>query len=222
MSVPQWRAARDPASRVVRSGISLAAMSDSIANSDSSPTPAIRPTLSELFSAFVVVSLSGFGGALPWARRMIVDRRGWMTPEAFNEAFSLSQFLPGPNTVNFAVVFGARFGGAAGAALAFAGLMGPPLVIVTVLGFLYSRYGDLAVLDRALVGVTSAAAGLWIAVVVKMVKPLFAKRWNWAPLIAILAFLGVAIMQWPLPLVFLGLAPLSVALAWFRGEGAAR
>jgi len=203
-------------------------MSDSTSGpetkSGASPTsaPAIRPTLFELFRAFLVVSVSGFGGALPWARRMVVDRRGWMTAEEFNEAFSLSQFLPGPNTVNFAVVFGARFGGAAGAALAFVGLMGPPLVIITVLAFLYSRYGDLAVLDRALVGVTSAAAGLWIAIVVKMLKPLFAKRLDWAPLIAILAFFGVAIMQWPLPFVFLGLAPVSMALAWFRGEGASR
>ena len=197
---------------------------ESTGDSGASPAPAsvAHPSLLELFRAFVAVSLSGFGGALPWARRMIVDRRGWMTPDEFNEAFSLSQFLPGPNTVNFAVVFGARFGGAAGAALAFAGLMGPPIVIVTVLAFLYTRYGDLGALDHALIGVTAAAGGLWIAIVAKMIKPLFARRWDWAPLIAILAFVGVAIMQWPLPLVFLGLAPVSIALAWFRGEGAAR
>jgi chromate transporter len=59
----------------------------------------LRPPLSELFRAFVGVSLSGFGGALPWARRMIVERRRWMTNEEFNETFALSQFLPGPNTV---------------------------------------------------------------------------------------------------------------------------
>jgi hypothetical protein len=35
-----------------------------------------------------------------------------------------------------------------------------------------------------------------------------------SPLIAIAAFMGVAIMQWPLPLVFAVLAPVSVACAW--------
>jgi chromate transporter len=100
-------------------------------------TPSVtRPKLSELFRAFVIVSISGFGGALPWARRMIVEQRGWMTAEEFNEAFALSQFLPGPNVVNFSVVFGSRFGGAPGAAVALAGLMGPPLIIVTILAFL--------------------------------------------------------------------------------------
>lgn len=175
-----------------------------------------RPSLSELFRAFVIVSISGFGGALPWARRMIVEQKRWMTAEEFNEAFALSQFLPGPNVVNFSVVFGSRFGGAPGAAVALAGLMGPPLVIVTALAFLYARFGDLEMLSRVLAGITAAATGLLISVVAKMAEPLFRKRWDWAPLIAIAAFVGVAIMQWPLPLVFAVLAPVSFALAWLK------
>jgi chromate transporter len=182
-----------------------------------SPSPTVvRPSLSELFGAFVVVSISGFGGALPWARRMIVEQKHWMTAEEFNEAFALSQFLPGPNVVNFSVVFGSRFGGAPGAAVALAGLMGPPLIIVTILAALYARYGDLDVLGRILSGITAAATGLLISVVAKMAAPLFRERWDWAPLIAIAAFIGVAIMQWPLPWVFVVLAPISIAFAWVK------
>ncbi|MEI9803470.1 MAG: chromate transporter [Pseudolabrys sp.] len=188
-------------------------MSDSTAQT----VPAVhRPSLFELFLAFAVVSISGFGGALPWARRMLVERKNWMTAHEFNETFALSQFLPGPNVVNFSVVFGARFGGAAGAAVALAGLLGPPLVIVTALGVLYARFGDLELLSRILSGVTSAACGLLIAVVAKMASPMFLKRWNSAPVIAILAFVGIALMQWPLAYVFGVLAPVSVLLAWFR------
>src|ERR1700752_1103013 len=175
------------------------------------PTPVVSPPpLAPLFRAFVVVSLSGFGGALPWARRMIVEQKRWMTTEEFNEAFALAQFLPGPNVVNFSVVFGSRFAGAPGAAVALAGLMGPPLIIVTVLAFLYARFGDIEMLSRILSGIAAAATGLLIAVVAKMAAPLFRKRWDWAPLIAIMAFIGVAILQWPLPWVFAGLAPVSV------------
>jgi hypothetical protein len=53
-----------------------------------------------------------------------------------------------------------------------------------------------------------------IAVVAKMAAPLFVKRWNSAPVFAILAFIGVALMHWPLPFVFLALAPVSIAFAW--------
>src|SRR5450755_4446856 len=97
------------------------------------PPAALRPSLAELFRAFVIVSISGFGGALPWARRAIVEQKRWMTTEEFNETFALSQFLPGPNVVNFSVVFGSRFGGPAGAVVALDGLLGPPLVVVSVL-----------------------------------------------------------------------------------------
>lgn len=193
-------------------------MSDSVAPPpDPDASTSGRPTLAAIFRAFIGVSLSGLGGALPWARRMIVDKRGWMTAEEFNEAFSLSQFLPGPNTVNFAVVFGTRFGGAAGAALALIGLLGPPVFIVTTLAVLYSRYGDLEALNRILAGIAAAAAGMLIAIAAKMVAPLLRKGLHWAPAVALVAFVCVALLQYPLPLVFLALAPFSIALAWFRG-----
>lgn len=193
-------------------------MSDSAppsARSDSSSSD--RPTLAAIFRAFVGVSVSGFGGALPWARRMLVDKRGWMTAEEFNEAFSLSQFLPGPNTINFAIVFGARFGGAAGAALAVVGLLGPPLIIVTTLAVIYGRYGDVETLNRILTGIGAAAAGMLIAIAAKMIAPLLRKGLHWAPAVALVAFVCVALLQYPLPLVFLALAPFSIALAWFKG-----
>lgn len=190
-------------------------MSDSSPDRPVPPLPS-QPTLGELLSAFTFVSLAAFGGALPWSRRMIVERKRWMTNDEFNETFALSQFLPGPNTINFSVVFGSRFGGVAGAAAALIGLVGPPLVIVTVLGVLYERYGDIETLGHILSGVASAAAGLLIASVAKMASPMFMRKWNSGPPVAILAFIGVALMHWPLPYVFVGLAPIAVVLAWFK------
>jgi chromate transporter len=178
--------------------------------------PPDKPTLVELLRAFTQVSVVAFGGALPWSRRMIVERKRWMTNEEFNETFALSQFLPGPNTINFSVVFGSRFGGAAGAAMALLGLIGPPVVIVTVLAALYERYGDIEMLGHVLAGIAAAAAGLLAASVAKMAAPMFTRRWNSGPPVAILAFVGVAVMHWPLPYVFFALAPVSVALAWMR------
>jgi chromate transporter len=191
-------------------------MADSSVDRPAPPRPPNQPTLLELLVAFTQVSIAAFGGALPWSRRMIVERKRWMTADEFNETFALSQFLPGPNTINFSVVFGSRFGGAAGAAVALLGLVGPPLVIVTILGALYERYGDIETLGHILAGVAAAAAGLLVASVARMAAPLFTRRWNFAPPIAILAFVAVALMHWPLPYVFLGLSPLAIVLAWFK------
>src|SRR3981081_2332339 len=106
-----------------------------------SPT-STPPGLIALFVAFAKISLAGFGGVLVWARRGIVDQHRWMTADEFNETYALCHFLPGPNVVNLSVVFGSRFRGVPGGIAAFAGLLGPPVVIVTILAAVYAHFGD--------------------------------------------------------------------------------
>jgi chromate transporter len=188
---------------------------NSTPDSGASPGSASRPTLFAIFLAFAGASVAAFGGALPWVRRAVVEQRGWMTPAEFNEAFSLAQFLPGPNALNFSVVFGSRVHGPIGSIVAFSGLLGPPLVIVIALAALYDRFGDIAVLNQILSGVAAAAAGLMIAFCAKMIQPLLRQR-DWTMGVALVGFVCVAIIQWPLPIVFVVLAPVSVVLAWFK------
>src|SRR6202011_310724 len=110
-----------------------------------------------LFVAFAKISLAGFGGVLVWARRGIVDQHRWMTADELNETFALCHFLPGPNIVNLSMVFGSRFRGIAGGLAAFAGLLGPPTIIMMVLATLYARFGDVDALRRVLAGVSCVA-----------------------------------------------------------------
>jgi chromate transporter len=134
---------------------------------DITPNPHVfgssPPGLAELFFAFAKISLAGFGGVLVFTRRAIVDRRRWMAAEEFNATFALCPFLPGPNTVNLSVVFGSRFRFVAGGIAALAGLLGPPMVLITILAALYARYGEVDALCRILAGVSCVAAGLLIS-----------------------------------------------------------
>ena len=185
------------------------------ANVPAAAAPA--PSIAELFLAFAAISLSGFGGVLAWARRIMVERRRWFTAEEFNEAFALCAFLPGGNIVNFAVIFGSRMRGPLGALAALAGLLGPPMILIIAVGALYAHYGDLPALRRMLTGVAAAAAGLMIATVAKMARPLFRiPSKNPAaitPLIAVATFVAIGILHWPLPLVLLVIVPVSIAAA---------
>jgi|HubBroStandDraft_6_1064221.scaffolds.fasta_scaffold63549_3 chromate transporter len=185
----------------------------------SSPAPAaqqVRPSLTELFIAFATISLSGFGGVLAWSRRMMVEERQWLTPEQFNETYALCAFLPGGNIINFAVIFGLRIRGAAGSAVAVAGLMGPPVLLVMFVGAIYAHYGDLPALRRMLTGVAAAAVGLLMATVAKMALPLFRSSNVTAPLISLATFIAIGIVHWPLPLVLIVIVPVSIAVAWVR------
>ncbi len=182
----------------------------------SATAPQQPPSLAELFVAFATISLSGFGGVLAWSRRMMVEERKWLTPEQFNETYAVCAFLPGGNILNFSVILGARFRGAPGAVAAAAGLMGPPLCLVLIIAGIYAHYGDLPALRRALTGIAAAAAGLMIATVAKMARPLFQNRAVTRPLIALATFAAIGILQWPLPLVLAVIVPVSLALAWVR------
>jgi chromate transporter len=175
-----------------------------------------RPSLSELFIAYALISLYGFGGVLAWSRRMMVEERRWLTPEQFNEAYALCSFLPGPNIVNFSVIFGSRVRGPLGGVTALVGLLGPPMLLIIVIGALYAHYGDLPALRRALIGVTAAAAGLIMSTVAKMALPLFRNRALGGPVIALATFGAIGIAQWPLPIVLVVVLPISLALAWVR------
>jgi chromate transporter len=172
------------------------------------------PGIGEIFVAFATISLSGFGGVLAWARRMMVEERKWMTPDQFNEVYALCSFLPGGNIINFSVIFGGRLRGPLGSAAALTGLLGPPFILILIIGAIYAHYGDLPVLRRALTGVASAAAGLMMATVAKMARPLFRNRAVVGPVIALATFLAIAIIHWPLPYVLLVIVPVSVAYAW--------
>ena len=187
--------------------------------SESTPIPVqpapIAPNPLQLFVAFSLISVSGFGGVLYWSRRMMVDERKWMTSEEFNEAYALCNFLPGPNIVNFSVVFGRQVGGTLGALVALLGLLGPPFLLVTLLGLLYASYGDIAVLQRVLAGVAAAAAGLTISTGLKMAGPLLRQRPGFAHALAMAAFLAVGILRWPIYWVLGVLIPCGIAVAWW-------
>jgi chromate transporter len=177
------------------------------------PKPA-PPGLIALFTAFAKMSLSGFGGVLYWARRAIVEQHRWMTADEFNETYALCHFLPGPNIVNLTLVFGSRFRGIAGGIAAFAGLMGPPMIVATILAALYARFGEIDALRRILAGVSCAAIGLLIANILRMMMPLLKRRDLVGFVLMAAVFIAVGLLRLPLPAVLLVAIPLSIAITF--------
>jgi chromate transporter len=164
--------------------------------------------------AFAKMSLAGFGGVLVFARRAIVEQHRWMTADEFNETFALCHFLPGPNIVNLSMVFGARLRGIAGGVAALAGLLLPPTLIMTLLAIAYASFGEVAVLRRVLAGISCAAVGLLIAVVLRMMTPLL-KRMDVVALMLMLAvFAAIGVLRLPLPAVLLVAIPVSVGVTF--------
>ncbi len=173
-----------------------------------------RPDLRALFLAFSSVGLSGFGGVLPFARRMLVEERQWMTAEEFNAQLGLCQFLPGPNVINLAVVVGKRYQGALGAIVAPVGLLAGPLAIVLVLALLYDAYGSLPLAQGMLRGIAAVGSGLLFAMAWRMGAAIKDKPW-FLPFTA-LVVIAIAGLRWPMPWVMVVGLVLSGGIAYWR------
>ncbi len=179
----------------------------SIPSSQTSP-----PSIGELFRGFLMLGLTGFGGVLPLARRMMVEDRGWLSGEEFTDLLGLCQFLPGGNIINMSVAVGLKFRGPVGALASILGLIAAPTAIVIVLGIVYDRYQDDPVLRHLFAGLAAAAAGLLISTAVKIAWPL--RRRPLALVIAGLCAVAIAILKLPLLPTMLVFAPISILATW--------
>jgi chromate transporter len=178
----------------------------------SAPPPDAHVTALHIFVTFTQIALSGFGGTGFWARRMLIERRGWLTHADYVANMSVAQLLPGPNVFNLAVIVGHRLGGVLGSIAALSGILVAPFLIMIVAGMLYVRFGDMSLVQRALTGISSVAVGLAIANALRL-STVLPKHWqSWV--FAGLAFLGIGVLRLPLIGVLAVLAPVSMLLVW--------
>ena len=181
------------------------------------PPPGPRSN-ADLFITFTRLALQGFGGVLAVAQRELVEYRRWLTREQFVEMLAISQVLPGPNIVNLSLMLGDRYFGLRGAASALAGLLAVPLVIVLALATAYAEFASVPIVAGALRGMGAVAAGLVIATAAKLSGTLRTNRMG--PLLgtgfALLTFLMIAWLRWPLAWVVVGLGTIAVAVAWHK------
>ena len=165
----------------------------------------------DLFLGFLKIGLIGFGGIAPWARHVIIEERRWLTEQEYAEILGIGQILPGPNTMNAAVIIGDRFQGVPGVLLCLIGQMAMPLVIVTSLAVVYERFSAVPEVKAALAGAAASAAGLVMGTALKMARKI--RPTPLALLVGIIAFVTIGLLAWPLVPVVLALVPLGVAAA---------
>lgn len=131
------------------------------------------PSQRELFLAFLKIGVSAFGGALPWARRVLVEEKKWLTDREFTEILTVCQAIPGPNVVNTAVFVGSQWRGLAGALAAFIGLIGAPFLILIALSQLYFSFSHIPTVKSAMQGMSIVATAYLFYMSLKMAKPFY-------------------------------------------------
>ena len=173
-------------------------------------------SLREIASVFARIGISSFGGGLVgWIHREAVERRRWLAEREFLSGLALSQVLPGANIVNLSLYLGLQLKGALGALTAGLALLGLPILAIIAIFEIYSRFRGIGAAHFVLDGIATAAVGLNIAAGLKA-----ARRSSLTAIgVTLAVFLMIGVFRWPMAAVVLGLAPVSIALAWRETHG---
>jgi chromate transporter len=107
--------------------------------------------LREVAGLFLRLGALGFGGPAAHTAMMrdeVVRRRGWIDDDEFLELLGATNLIPGPNSTELAIYLGSKRAGWRGLIVAGMCFIGPAVLIVSVLAWLYQRYGtDAAAVD---------------------------------------------------------------------------
>jgi chromate transporter len=173
-----------------------------------------RVPLLALMGVTARIGITSFGGSTAaWLYAEIVEKRHWLDEEGFLTALTLSQVLPGANPVNLSIYVGSQLRGAWGAVAAAFGMIAPPFIIILVLGFFYSAYGHTPVAHAILAGLAAVGVGMTLSIGAKLVKKVMQPV---PALIAVVIFVTVGILHWPMIPVVLVLTPASIFWFWLQ------
>src|SRR3990172_12732331 len=108
------------------------------------PSPG-RDNAWQVTRLFLKLGLTAFGGPaahIAMMRDEFVNRRRWVSDQEFLDLVGATNLIPGPNSTEMAIHLGYRRAGWPGLMAAGAAFIMPAVVIVTMLAWVYTRYGS--------------------------------------------------------------------------------
>ncbi len=182
------------------------------------PADADRSTsLAELARLFLKLGVIGFGGPAAHVALMedeVVQRRRWLTRDEFLDYVGATNLLPGPNSTELAIQIGRDRAGWPGVLIAGACFILPAAVMVTLLAWGYSRFGQLPNVAATLAGVKAVVIAIVVQALWRLGRTAIKSTW-----LVLLAFASVvaAVAGVHELVVLLGAAVVATAAAAGRG-----
>ena len=174
----------------------------------------VPPTISfhEAFRFWLRLGFISFGGPAGQIAIMhseLVERRRWISERRFLHALNYCMLLPGPEAQQLATYIGWLLHRTWGGIVAGALFVLPSLVILIALSWAYVALGDLPVIAGLFYGIKPAV----IAVVLHAAQRIGSRTLKNAVLwlVALLAFLALAVFHVPFPAIVVTAALLGVA-----------
>lgn len=143
------------------------------------PTTTPRPSPLAVLGIFLRLGLTSFGGPVAhigYFRNEFVERKKWLTDQAYADLVALCQFLPGPASSQVGIALGHRAAGLPGALAAWTGFTLPSAIAMAAFAlFLASGTASVAT-SGALHGLKLAAVAVVAGALLGMAKSLCTDR----------------------------------------------
>ncbi|MCY0096169.1 chromate efflux transporter [Hoeflea ulvae] len=163
------------------------------------------PSWSEMFRVFGRIGLLSFGGPagqIALMHRELVEERNWLDEPRFLHALNFCMLLPGPEAMQLATYAGWLLRGVRGGLLAGLLFILPGFAVIMALSAVYFRHGDLPVVAGVLFGLKAAVLAIVVEALLRVSKRALKTRLAWG--LAVLAFVAIAFLKLPFPLIVLG------------------
>ena len=175
-----------------------------------------QPSFRQLLGAFTRIGFLSFGGPAGQIALMsheLVDQRKWVEQDAFLRALNLCHLLPGPEAQQLATWIGWRLHGVRGGLAAGLLFVIPGAAIMLSLSLIYVLAAGLAWFAALFLGIKAAVLAIVTQALIRVAGRALGTRFKLG--LAILAFLALALLHTPFPLVILiaGLAGAAVGQA---------
>ncbi|MCL7996798.1 chromate efflux transporter [Brucella sp. 21LCYQ03] len=177
-----------------------------------------QPDFRELFITFGKVGLLSFGGPaaqIAMLQRVLVDEKRWMDQERLIHALNFCMLLPGPEAMQLATYAGWAVKGWRGGLLAGLLFVLPGAAVMLALSALYVAFGHVDIVAGLLFGLKAAVLAIVFEALYRMGKRTLASGFSYA--VAIAAFIAIAFLKLPFPLVVVLAALAGGWRHWLRG-----
>ena len=171
----------------------------------------ISPSWAELFRVFGRIGLLSFGGPagqIALMHRELVEERAWLDEPRFLHALNFCMLLPGPEAMQLATYSGWLLRGVAGGLLAGLLFILPGFAVIMALSAIYFQFGDLPVVAGILFGLKAAVLAIVVEALMRVSRRALKTPLAWT--LALLAFIAIAFLDLPFPLIVLGAGLIGV------------
>lgn len=147
------------------------------------------------------LSFGGPAGQIALLYRDVVSERGWLGEDEFARALNFCMLLPGPEALQLVIYTGWRWYGTRGGIVMGLTFLIPAMVLLTGLSFVYVAYGTLAPIAAVVAGLKAVVVALVVQALVTIGRRALKGAWHVA--FALAAFVALAILRLPFPVVVL-------------------